>query len=116
MGSLDYASTEADLPESTLTELNGNMIIKTTGDNHRQITGLLGRLRETRAVQISVEARFLSVDKNFLDEFRLDFDVVLNTENADLDLDGLPDNGANTLPVRFSATSTAASRTFLPAT
>jgi general secretion pathway protein D len=88
--------------ESTLTELNGNMIIKTTGDNHRQIVGLLGRLRETRAVQISVEARFLSVDQNFLDEFRLDFDIAFNTDNADLDLDGVPDNGANSLPITVS--------------
>lgn len=95
--------------ESTLTELNGNMIIKTTGDNHRQIVGLLGRLRETRAVQISVEARFLSVDKNFLDEFRLDFDISFNNDNADLVGafdddgnpigDGIPDNGASTLPI-----------------
>lgn len=103
--------------ESTLTELNGNMIIKTTGDNHRQIVGLLGRLRETRAVQISVEARFLSVDKNFLDEFRLDFDVSFNNDNrdrinntgaldADGDLivgpDGTPDNGASTLPITIN--------------
>ncbi|MEM9109317.1 MAG: hypothetical protein AAGC72_04785 [Planctomycetota bacterium] len=98
--------------ESTLTELNGNMIIKTTGDNHRQIVGLLGRLRETRAVQISVEARFLSVDKNFLDEFRLDFDISFNNDNEDVIIDtdtdgdglpdstdGQPDNGASTLPI-----------------
>jgi general secretion pathway protein D len=103
--------------ESTLTELNGNMIIKTTGDNHRQIVGLLGRLRETRAVQISVEARFLSVDKNFLDEFRLDFDISFNNDNVDninntgaLDADGnlivgpdgTPDNGASTLPIAIN--------------
>jgi len=65
--------------ESTLNELNGNMIIKTTGDNHRQITGLLGRLRETRAVQISVEARFLQVEKNFLDEFLIDMDLSIHS-------------------------------------
>ncbi|MBX2850231.1 MAG: type II and III secretion system protein [Phycisphaeraceae bacterium] len=85
--------------ESTLTELNGNMIIKTTGDNHRQIVGLLGRLRETRAVQISVEARFLAVDKNFLDEFRFDFDISFNNDNVDADADGVPDNGASTPPI-----------------
>jgi len=88
------------------------MIIKTTGDNHRQIIGLLGRLRETRAVQISVEARFLSVDKNFLDEFRLDFDISFNNDNRDvlggLDGDGnvvgdgIPDNGASTLPITIN--------------
>lgn len=98
--------------ESTLNELNGNMIIKTTGDNHRQIVGLLGRLRETRAIQISVEARFLSVDQNFMDEFRLDVDVAFNHDNLDriggVDAngnavpDGIPDNGAHTLPITIN--------------
>lgn len=34
--------------ESTIRELNGNFIIKTTPDNHRDIEGLLSRLREAR--------------------------------------------------------------------
>jgi type II secretory pathway component GspD/PulD (secretin) len=105
--------------ESTLTELNGNMIIKTTADNHRQILGLLGRLRETRAVQISVEARFLTVDNSFIEEFLLDVDVTFDGDNADnfingeLDddgnpvpgFDGLPDNGASNLPVTVTNNS-----------
>lgn len=91
--------------ESTLTELNGNMIIKTTADNHRQIVGLLSRLRETRAVQISVEARFLSVEKNFLEEFRVDLDVTLNRDNVDANNDGVPDNGAKTLPITIGSNS-----------
>ena len=61
--------------ESTLRELNGNLIVKTNADNHRAITGLLAQLRETRAIQISVEARFLLVDRNFLDEFGIDIDA-----------------------------------------
>ncbi|MFN3168126.1 MAG: hypothetical protein ACE37H_13780 [Phycisphaeraceae bacterium] len=99
--------------ESTLTELNGNMIIKTTSDNHRQILGLLGRLRETRAVQISVEARFLTVDNSFIEEFLVDFDISFNNDNVDrvndlglvddegnpLPTDGVPDNGGSTLPI-----------------
>jgi len=96
--------------ESTLTELNGNMIIKTTGDNHRQIMGLLGRLRETRAVQISVEARFLTVERNFLDEFRLDLDVTFNAFDLDTDADGINDahqNPGNWSPIVVGNNSNA---------
>ncbi len=117
--------------ESTLTELNGNMIIKTTSDNHRQILGLLGRLRETRAVQISVEARFLTVSDGFIEQFLVDFDISFNNNNEDVvqnanpvvdlvdnitgdatpdgvpDLrpDGLPDNGASQLPISINNNS-----------
>ncbi|MEM9914948.1 MAG: hypothetical protein AAF911_08305 [Planctomycetota bacterium] len=61
--------------ESTVRELNSNLIIKTTPDNHREVNDLLALLRETRAIQISVEARFLLVDRNFLEEVQVDFDV-----------------------------------------
>lgn len=61
--------------ESNIQELNGNLIIKTTSGNHRNIVGVLGDLREQRATQISVEARFLLVDNNFLEEFGIDLDV-----------------------------------------
>ncbi len=60
--------------DSTIRELNGNLIIKTTPQNHRQIVGVLGDLREQRATQINVEARFLLVDNNFLEEFGIDLD------------------------------------------
>jgi type II secretory pathway component GspD/PulD (secretin) len=60
--------------QSSLRELNGNLIVKTTPDNHRQIVSLLGQLRETRAIQIHVEARFLLVNRNFLENFNIDLD------------------------------------------
>jgi len=60
--------------QSSLRELNGNLIVKTTPDNHRQVIALLGQLRETRAIQIHVEARFLLVNRNFLENFNIDLD------------------------------------------
>mgnify|MGYP006278653637 CR=1 FL=1 len=66
--------------ESTIRELNGNLIIKTTVDNHRDIFALLQQLRETRAIQIAVEARFLLVDENFLEDIGVDFDVFFSPE------------------------------------
>ena len=63
---------------SSLKELNGNLIVKTTSENHRATLELLSKLRETRAMQISVEARFLLVDQNFLDEVGIDVDFAYN--------------------------------------
>lgn len=72
----EWASAGGDV--SSLRELNGNLIVKTTPENHRGVIELLGKLRETRAMQISVEARFLLVDQNFLDEVGVDLDVQFN--------------------------------------
>lgn len=66
------------LNEYTLQELNGNLIVKTTPDLQRQVSTLLESLRETRAIQISVEARFLLVSKSFLEEIGVDLDVQIN--------------------------------------
>ncbi|QQE10394.1 hypothetical protein JD969_12885 [Planctomycetota bacterium] len=63
---------------SSLKELNGQLIVKSTPRNHKQILGLLSQLRETRAVQINVESRFLVVDQNFLEEVGVDLDLRLN--------------------------------------
>ncbi|MDH3584266.1 MAG: hypothetical protein OER86_08625, partial [Phycisphaerae bacterium] len=60
---------------SSMSELNGSLIINTTSQNHRAILSLLGQLRETRALSINVEARFLLVDQNFLDEIGIDLDL-----------------------------------------
>ncbi len=60
---------------SSLRELNGNLIVKSTPDNHRDIIALLGQLRQARAIQIHIEARFLLVDQNFLDEVGVDLDL-----------------------------------------
>jgi len=61
--------------KGSIRELNGNLIVKTTPKNHRDIAQLLSQLRETRALQIAVEGRFLVVDQNFLDEVGIDLDI-----------------------------------------
>ncbi len=71
--------------EASLRELNGQLIIYNTSDAHRQVTDLLSQLRETRALQISVESRFLSVTSNFLEEFGVDLDFVFNSGTAGFD-------------------------------
>ncbi|MEM6756196.1 MAG: hypothetical protein AAF586_03445 [Planctomycetota bacterium] len=60
---------------SSVQEINSQLIIRTTSDNHREIAKLLASLRETRAVQISVESRFLIVSTSFLEEIGVDLDA-----------------------------------------
>ncbi|GAB4186323.1 MAG: hypothetical protein Kow00105_00830 [Phycisphaeraceae bacterium] len=78
---------------SSLDELNGNLVVKTTPDNHRDISALLAQLREIRSGQISVEARFLLVDESFLEETGFDFDFQIN------------DIGSSFGPIRFAQDS-----------
>ncbi len=59
----------------------GQLIITNTPSNHREIRGLLSKLREFRAVQINVEARFLTVSQDFLERIGFDLDLVLNADN-----------------------------------
>ncbi|HVT82377.1 MAG TPA: hypothetical protein VHM90_17165, partial [Phycisphaerae bacterium] len=61
----------------SIRELNGQLIINQTVDNQLAVYGLLQQLRETRAIQIAVEARLLLVSNNFLDDFRIGWDLEL---------------------------------------
>jgi general secretion pathway protein D len=59
----------------SIRELNGQLIINQTVDNQIAVYNLLQQLRETRAIQIAVEARLLLVSNNFLDDFRVGWNL-----------------------------------------
>ncbi len=65
----------------TLQELNGSLIITNTPRNHREIVGLLSKLREIRNMQINVETKFLLVNQNWFERIAFDIDLVLNANN-----------------------------------
>jgi general secretion pathway protein D len=90
-------------------ELSGQLIVTQTPENQRQLVNLLEQLRETRAIQVTVETRFLTVQRNFLEDIGVDLDFAFNIRN----------NGRRTLsPVAFSTNSdfTAAPTTAAPGT
>lgn len=70
----------------TINEVNQQLVITQNSAAQRQIGGLLDKLREQRAVQISVEAIFLTVSSHYLEELGIDLDIVLNNGNAGFDL------------------------------
>ncbi|MGB0715999.1 MAG: hypothetical protein ACPGXK_08975, partial [Phycisphaerae bacterium] len=69
----------------SIRELNQQLVITQNSDAQRQIGGLLEKLREQRAIQISVEAIFLTVSSHYLEELGMDLDIVLNAGNAGFD-------------------------------
>lgn len=71
-------------------ELSGQLIVTQTPENQTAISQLLEKLRETRAIQVNVEARFLTVQRNFLEEVGVDFDFQFN-----VDYGNFPNNGFN---------------------
>ncbi|MCC7406759.1 MAG: hypothetical protein IT442_01725 [Phycisphaeraceae bacterium] len=80
--------------QSSLQELNGNLIIKTTPQNHRSLYDLLSQIREAQALQIHVEGRFLLVDHNFLEEIGIDFDTAWGSFNFTQDSINMAGRGA----------------------
>jgi type II secretory pathway component GspD/PulD (secretin) len=62
--------------------LNGQLIVTQTPENQRGLVNLLEQLRETRAIQITIEARFLSVSKNFLEDVGLNLDMAFNVNSG----------------------------------
>jgi type II secretory pathway component GspD/PulD (secretin) len=59
----------------SIRELNGQLIVNQTVDNQIEVMNLLQQLRETRAIQIAIEARMLLVSNNFLDDFRIGWNL-----------------------------------------
>jgi type II secretory pathway component GspD/PulD (secretin)/TolA-binding protein len=57
----------------SIRELGGQLIVTQTPENQRELVKLLDQLREQRALQVTIEARFLFVNRNFLDSLGVDF-------------------------------------------
>lgn len=55
--------------------LSGQLIISATPQRHEEVQKLLGMLRESRALRVSIEARFMTVPTGDLDEKGLGFDL-----------------------------------------
>lgn len=65
-----------------LRELQGQLIVTQTPENHRQLVNLLEQLRETRAIQVTIEARFLTVQRNYLEDVGVDLNFLFNLNSS----------------------------------
>lgn len=61
------------------------LIVWQTPDIHKQIDDLLEQLREDLGQQIAIEARFLMVDENFLEDIGIDVDIFYDSVGHGVD-------------------------------
>jgi len=62
----------------TIRELNGQLVVNQTPSNQTKIAALLQKLRESRAIEISIDTRFLVVDTDFLNYFGFSWGLNFN--------------------------------------
>jgi type II secretory pathway component GspD/PulD (secretin)/tetratricopeptide (TPR) repeat protein len=65
-----------------LRELEGQLIVTQTPENHRQLINLLEQLREERAIQVTIETRFLTVQRNFMEQIGVDLNFIFNLNSS----------------------------------
>jgi type II secretory pathway component GspD/PulD (secretin)/tetratricopeptide (TPR) repeat protein len=63
-------------------ELQGQLIVTQTPENQGALVSLLEQLRETHSIQVTVETRFLTVTRNFLQDIGVDLSFIFNTNAA----------------------------------
>jgi type II secretory pathway component GspD/PulD (secretin) len=66
------ASWDAD-PNNSLRITNGTLVVYQTPEVQEQIKSLLDDLREATGIMVDVQARFLKVEDNFLEDIGVDF-------------------------------------------
>ncbi|HQY88616.1 MAG TPA: hypothetical protein PK402_08150, partial [Tepidisphaeraceae bacterium] len=63
-------------------ELGGQLIVTQSPEVQREVYDFLKKLREKRSIQVNVEARFITVQRNYLEEIGVDFDFQFNVDYA----------------------------------
>lgn len=60
-------------PDNRIDDKNGTLVVRQTPENQRAIHKLLSDLRQSIGIQVQIEARFVTVENNFLQEVGVDF-------------------------------------------
>jgi general secretion pathway protein D len=69
----------------SISSLQQQIIVTQTSTAHDQLRDLLQDLRRARALQVSVEARYITISRNWLEQIGVDLDIILNNGNAGFD-------------------------------
>ncbi len=85
---------------------SGQLVVTQTPENHRQLLNLLEQLRETKSIQVTVETRFLTIQRNFLEDVGVDLQFLLNaTGNISKKLSPIQINNGSSTYTLSPATS-----------
>ena len=93
---------------ASVNDFNGTLIVTQTDENHRRIDELFRQLREAQSVQVTIETRFLTVQRNFLEDVGLDVDFDLNLNGTNSQQFGSRDdngNFQNNIPIQQNSSS-----------
>lgn len=69
----------------SISALQQQVIVTQTSTAHNSLRDLLRQLRQSRALQIAIEARYITITRNWLEQIGVDLDVILNNGNAGYD-------------------------------
>ena len=69
---VDPQSWDED-PDNRVDDKSGTLVVRQTPENQRAIRKLLSDLRQSIGIQVQIEARFVTVENNFLQEIGVDF-------------------------------------------
>ena len=83
MSDPDVAAWTDEGGPAAIDYMNGLLVTTQTRRGHERIADLLEMLRRERAIMISVEARFVRVSDDFLQDITLDVDVVVPARRFD---------------------------------
>ncbi|MBN2561375.1 MAG: hypothetical protein JXQ75_10645 [Phycisphaerae bacterium] len=89
----------------SIQSLHQQLIVTQTATAHNELRDLLRELRKARALQIGVEARYITISRNWLEQIGVDLDIVLNNGNAGYDRTTILDPVTNNpvlVPRQFS--------------
>jgi general secretion pathway protein D len=67
-----------DVGSISSSPLRAVLLITQTPENHRAITKVLDSLRASQALQVSIETRFLIIQRNYLEDIGVDADFTFN--------------------------------------
>jgi general secretion pathway protein D len=68
--------------KASLTYLSGGqLIVSASAENQTRVVSLLDKLREAAAIQVSIETRFLTIQRNFMEDIGVDLDFFFNINN-----------------------------------
>jgi Flp pilus assembly secretin CpaC len=73
---------------------SGQIVVTQTPDNQRKVLDLLDKIREKRQIMVTVEARFLTISRDFIEDVGLNLDATFNTNQG-------PNSVFSTVPVHI---------------
>jgi general secretion pathway protein D len=76
--------------DANMKETDGLLVVKQTSNGHRELGKLLNQLREHSRMQISIEARFLTIESDFLEDIGFNLDFLFNPHSKNSNLSVLP--------------------------